>query len=274
MDPHGIALVTGASRGIGRAVALELARRGFEVVATMRLPDAGRTLAAEARAVGGRLRVDALDVTEVAAYPLPAGLRVLVNNAGVDGDWLPVEHTPVAAWRAIFDTNLFGLVELTRRAIPALRAAGGGVVCNVTSCSTLAPMPLFAAYRASKAAVSAFGESLRIEVARDGIRVVEVMPGAIGTDMLARAGAATDGVLPAPYEALGRRVHESQVAAQAAPTPVAEAAAATVDAILDDAGPVRRAIDPMGATLLEAWRRGEDEQMQVDFRRLFADDEA
>jgi NAD(P)-dependent dehydrogenase (short-subunit alcohol dehydrogenase family) len=272
MDARGIALVTGASRGIGRAVALELARRGFDVVATMRHPDAAGTLSDEAHAAGGRLTVAPLDVTDAGGFQPPEGLRVLVNNAGVDGEWLPVEQTTVASWRHVFETNVFGLVALTRRAIPVLRAAGGGVICNVTSCSTLAPMPLFAAYRASKAAVSAFGESLRVEVAPAGIRVVEIMPGAIGTDMLARAGTATDGALPEPYTALGQRVHASQVAAQAAPTPVAAAATATVDALLDDGGPVRCAIDPMGAALLEAWRRGEDEQMQVEFRRIFADD--
>jgi NAD(P)-dependent dehydrogenase (short-subunit alcohol dehydrogenase family) len=272
MDAHGIAVVTGASRGIGRAVAVELARRGFDVIATMRRPDAGTTLPDEARAAGGRLTVAALDVTRAEAFPMPDGLRVLVNNAGVDGDWLPVEHASIASWRAVFDTNVFGLVELTRRAIPVLRAAGGGVICNVTSCSILAPMPLFAAYRASKAAVSAFGESLRVEVATAGIRVLEVMPGAIGTDMLARSSTATDTPLPAPYTGLGQRVHASQVGAQAAPTPVAAAAAATVDAILDDDGPVRCAIDPMGAALLETWRRGEDEEMQVEFRRIFLDE--
>lgn len=274
MNASGTALVTGASRGIGRAVAVELARRGFDVVATMRRPEAGRSLAEEAPDVAGRLRVEALDVTRLEAYAPPAGLRILVNNAGVDGEWLPVEHTPLASWRTVFETNLFGLVELTRRAIPQLRAAGGGVVCNLTSCSTLVPMPLFAAYRASKAAVSAFGESLRVEVAADRIRVLEVMPGAIATDMLARASDETAADLPAPYVTLGHRVHAGQLAAQAGPTPVADAAAALVDAILDDDGPVRCAIDPMGAALLADWRRGEDERVQRDFRRIYVDDDA
>jgi len=271
MDPRGTALVTGANRGIGRGVALELARRGFSVVATMRRPGAS-DLADEAAREGLSLRTIQLDVTRPAALDIPRDLRVLVNNAGVDGEWLPVEHTQLDSWRTVFETNLFGLVELTRRAIPALRASGGGVICNVTSCSTLAPMPLFAAYRASKAAVSAFGESLRVEVAPDHIRVVEVMPGAIATDMLARASDATAVSVPEPYTALARRVHESQLAAQQAPTPTTVAAGAIADAILDDAGPVRCAIDPMGAALLDAWRQGDDEQMQIDFRRLFAGD--
>src|SRR4029077_11679013 len=111
-------------------------------------------------------------------------LRVLVNNAGVEDDNLPVEVMPAEVWRKLFETNVFGLVEVTKQAIPLLRASGGGVICNVTSSSILAPVPFLAAYRSSKAAVSAIGESLMAEGAEWGIRVLEVMPGPIETDML------------------------------------------------------------------------------------------
>src|SRR5207253_10370040 len=109
--------------------------------------------------------------------------RVLGNNAGVEVDPLPFEVTPLSRWREMFETNVFGLIEVTRRAIPLLRRNGGGVICNVTSSSLFAPVPFYAPYRASKAAVSALGESLRAEVAPFGIRVVEIMPGPIATDM-------------------------------------------------------------------------------------------
>jgi len=82
VEAEGVALVTGASRGLGRAVALELARRGFEVVASMRDPDAGAALLAEARAESLALRIDRLDVERPETIRVPAGLRVLVNNAG------------------------------------------------------------------------------------------------------------------------------------------------------------------------------------------------
>ena len=91
---------------------------------------------------------------------------------------------PLDAWQRLFATNVFGLVEVTKRAVPIMRAAGGGVICNITSSSTLAPVPFLGTYRASKAAVTAIGESLAAEVAQFGIRVVEVMPGPIETDML------------------------------------------------------------------------------------------
>ena len=172
MNAEGIAVVTGASRGIGRAVAVELARRGFEVLATMRDAAAGAQLADEAGTSGSRVRVAALDVTRPETIRLPDGLRVLVNNAGAEREHLPVEETPLEDWRDVFETNVFGLVEVTRRAIPLLRAAGGGVICNLGSSSILAPVPFYAAYRASKAAVSALSMTLRAELAPQHIRVV------------------------------------------------------------------------------------------------------
>ena len=83
----------------------------------------------------------------------------------------------------MFETNVFGVVALTSAAIPTLREHRPSVVCTVTSSSIIASVPFFSAYRASKAAASAFGDSLRVEVASSGIRVVEILPGPIDTDM-------------------------------------------------------------------------------------------
>ena len=261
MEPAGIGAVTGASRGIGRAVALELARRGFDVVATMRDPQAGADLPEEAQAMGGRLRVDALDVTRPDTIRLPDGLRVLVNNAGVEREHLPVEETPLELWRELFETNVFGLVEVTRRAIPLMRAAGGGVICNMGSSSILAPVPFYAAYRASKAAVSALGETLRAELAPQHIRVVEIMPGPIDSDMLRHSQATMvepAGELYRPM-ADGMNANKGMVAEMI--QPAADAARLIVDAILDDDGPMRSGCDPMGSGLIDAWRRTTDEEM-------------
>jgi len=258
VEATGVALVTGAGRGIGRALAFELARRGFEVVATLRDPSGSAALAAAARDAGVRLRIAHLDVTQPEGFAMPDGLRVLVNNAGVEAAQLPLEHAPLATWRAVFETNVFGLVALTQLAIPKLRAAGGGVICNLGSASLLVPMPLFAAYRASKAAVAALGESLCVEVAPFGIRVLEIVPGAIATDMLARADRASEAGAFAVYRALAERIDRARRAAAGAATDVARAAAAIADAILDDAAPLRVAPDPMGAALLDAWRTQDD----------------
>jgi NAD(P)-dependent dehydrogenase (short-subunit alcohol dehydrogenase family) len=261
VKPEGTAVVTGASRGIGRAVALELAARGFETIATMRDPAMGNTLSTDAAADAGRLQVARLDVTDPAGFEMPAGLKVLVNNAGVERPHLPFEHTPLDDWRAMFETNVFGLIEVTRRAIPKLRAGGGGVIVNVTSSSILAPVPFFAVYRSSKAAVGALGESLRAELAPFGIRVLEIMPGPIDTDMLAGSAEPPAALQYEPYRAMAERTHEGRLNVGPMITPTAEAARAIVDATLDDDAPLRVGCDPLAVGLIEAWRGQSDEEM-------------
>ncbi len=257
MDIHGSALVTGASRGIGRAIAVELADRGFDTVATMRDPGAGATLASEA---GGRLHVQRLDVTDPSTFDLPEDLRVLVNNAGIDTDYLPVEFANVDDWRRMFETNVFGVVALTAAAIPILRANQPSVVCTITSSSIIAAVPFYSAYRASKAAVSAFGDSLRVEVAPFGIRVVEILPGPVDTDMFRLSTGEQDAGRFTDYSALGgvaatlRRQHADPRVVEPA-----QAAAVIVDAILDTSGPMRYGCDPISLELLDLWRQCDDE---------------
>lgn len=259
MQATGSALVTGASRGIGRAVALELGRRGFDVVASMRDPAAGETLATAARQSGLRLRTARLDVDLPETIAIPPDLRVLVNNAAIEADYLPVEETPMEHWRRVFATNVFGLVEVTRRAIPVLRANGGGVICNVTSSSLLIPTPFYAVYRASKAAVSALGESLRVELAPFAIRVIEALPGPIETDMLAHSDRTYEAARFPPYAAMAARSLANRRSVTAG-TATADAARSIADAIAADDGPLRVGCDPMSAQMLDMWRQAPDEQ--------------
>ncbi len=250
MEPKGTAVVTGASRGIGRAVAIELAARGFDTVATMRDPADGNDLAALG---AGRIEVQRLDVTDASSILLPEGLRVLVNNAGVESDNLPLEHMPLESWQRLFATNVFGLVEVTKHAVPIMRAAGGGVICNVTSSSTLAPVPFLGTYRASKAAVTALGESLAAEVAQFGIRVIEIMPGPIETDMLAGSDRPPAGPDHAEYADLAARMWEGRQGIRDSYTPAPEAARRIVDAICDDDGPLRYGCDDLSEGMLAGW---------------------
>jgi NAD(P)-dependent dehydrogenase (short-subunit alcohol dehydrogenase family) len=283
----GVAVVTGASRGIGRAVALELGARGLEVVATMRDPDAGRSLLAEADAAGSTLRVARLDVTRADEFDVPEGLRVLVNSAGVRLRYLPVEETPLDEWRETFETNVFGLAELTRRALPVLRRTAdtrraegrsGVVVCNVSSSSILLPHPFMGTYRASKAAVSALCDSLRLELAPFGIRVVEILPGPIGTDLLhdSLMMRPPEAVEFEPYRHLGERQYAVSRDALPYVTSPADAAKAIVDAVLagavlaDDAAgptdalPMRVGCDPISVDQLAHWRGSSDEQLAAE----------
>ena len=258
-------MVTGASRGIGRAVAIELASRGFDAVATMRNPADGADLDGV-----DRVRVQRLDVTDPDTIALPAGLRVLVNNAGVESDNLPLELMPADAWSRMFATNVFGLVEVTRRAVPLMRAAGGGVICNVTSSSTLAPVPFLGTYRASKAAVTAIGESLAAEVAQFGIRVVEIMPGPIETDMLAGSEKPSPAIDHPDYHDLAARMWEGRKAVVDAYTPAAEAARRIVDAICDDDGPLRYGCDDLSAGMLGGWNATDNAQWVRGMLRSFS----
>jgi NAD(P)-dependent dehydrogenase (short-subunit alcohol dehydrogenase family) len=236
-----------------------LASRGFATIATMREPEDGSLLAKE---TSGQLTVRHLDVNDPNSYHVPADLRVLVNNAGVDSEYLPVEFSDLDDWRALFETNVLGVVGMTAAALPVLRANQPAVVCNITSSSILASVPFYSAYRATKAAVSAFGESLRAEVASAGIRVVEILPGPIDTDMFRLSTgdpAATrfDGYRRLAEETtkLRQEYADPQVAAPA------DAAGLIVDAILDDGGPLRYGCDPLSIGMLDLWRQSDDETM-------------
>jgi NAD(P)-dependent dehydrogenase (short-subunit alcohol dehydrogenase family) len=252
VEPKGTALVTGASRGIGRAVAQELAQRGFDTIATMRNVDDGAGLDA--------CTVQRLDVNDPATYALPNGLKVLVNNAGVESENLPLELMGADAWRSLFETNVFGLVSVTKAAIPVLRDAGGGVICNVTTSSLLMPVPFLGAYRASKAAVSAICESLRTEVAPFGIRVVEIMPGPIETDMLLMSERPSLAIDDEHYHDLAARMWDARKSVRDNYTPATEAARRIVDAICDDDGPMRVGCDDMSEGMLSAWRGAESDE--------------
>jgi NAD(P)-dependent dehydrogenase (short-subunit alcohol dehydrogenase family) len=257
MEAGGVALVTGAGRGLGRAVALALAGAGFDVVASMRHPEGARDLLEEAEGVG-RLSLQRLDVTDPSTIELPDGLKVLVNNAGIERASLPVEAAPRSDWQEVFATNVFGLAEVTRRAVPLLRAQGGGVICNITSASLYLPVPFYGVYRASKAAVAALGETLATEVAPFGIRVIEVPPGPVSTDMLAASDRPPEAGGAEGYEDLASALYEGRRAINESVTPVDEAAAAICAAICAADGPLRQPCDALGRQLLEAWQAAPD----------------
>jgi NAD(P)-dependent dehydrogenase (short-subunit alcohol dehydrogenase family) len=170
-------LITGCSSGFGLETARHFLERGWQVVATMRTPRNDVLPPHE------RLRVLALDVTDarsireaVAAASAAGPIDVLVNNAGF-GVASPGEFTPLATVREVFETNTFGTIAMTQAVLPQFRERGAGVVVNVTSSVTLKALPLIAAYRASKAAVNAFTESVALELEPFGVRLRLVLPG-------------------------------------------------------------------------------------------------
>jgi len=198
-------LITGCSSGIGRAAALRLHDAGFTVYATARRTDALANVATRG------LRTVALDVTDeesmtraVAAVEADAGaVGVLINNAGY-GLYGPVEQLPMAEIRRQFETNFFGLVRLTQLVLPGMRRRGRGRILNVSSMGGRITLPGGAFYHASKYAVEAFSDALRMEVAQFGIDVVLIEPGPVKTPWndvaaasLATAGAGAAATTPA-----------------------------------------------------------------------------
>jgi len=190
-------LITGCSSGYGLETARHFQARGWQVIATMRTPRP------ELFPPSGRLRVLPLDVTKpesiAAALEAAGPIDVLVNNAGL-GLFGAFEATPMATVRDIFETNTFGTMAMTQAVLPQFRRRRSGLVINVTSTVTLAPMPLVAAYTASKTAIEGFTESLALELAPFDVRVKLVEPGyGPGTRFTANGAERMQGLIPEPY---------------------------------------------------------------------------
>jgi NAD(P)-dependent dehydrogenase (short-subunit alcohol dehydrogenase family) len=167
-------LITGCSSGFGLEIARFFVARDWHVVATMRTPRN------DVLPPSDHLRVLALDVTSPesirTAVEAAGPIDALVNNAGF-GAASPAEVTPMATVRELFETNTFGTIAVTQAVVSQFRERKAGVVVNVTSSVTLKALPLVAAYRASKAAVNAFTESMALELEPFGVRVRLVLPG-------------------------------------------------------------------------------------------------
>lgn len=182
-------LVTGAGRGIGRAIALEFARLGARVAVCARTAAEIDVVAAEVSAAGGEGFASLLDVTDETSIAecfrrvdsfTGGALDVLVNNAGIF-DVAPVEELPVASWRAMFEVNLTGAFLVTRHALPRMRAAGPAHLFNIASTAARQGFPGSTAYCATKYGLRGFGDALREELAGTPIRVSTVYPGATDT---------------------------------------------------------------------------------------------
>ena len=188
-------LITGCSSGIGAAIALMLVRAGHTVYATARRPE---TLA-DLEIAGAK--VLALDVTSEesmtaavkAVEDAHGRVGTLINNAGY-GEYGPIEETDLARVRAMFETNVFGLSRLTQLVLPGMRRAGGGRVINISSMGGRIVFPVGGYYHASKYAVEAISDALRMEVRPFGVDVVVVEPGLIRTGFESRVheGIASD----------------------------------------------------------------------------------
>ncbi|OLP00301.1 dehydrogenase [Mycolicibacterium porcinum] len=211
-----LAVVTGASTGIGAATARELARLGFHVLAGVRRERDGDTIR------GPGIEPLILDITvpdhisslsaRVNEDPHGRPLRALVNNAGA-GINVPIEAFAIDDWRKLFEVNLFGHVAVTQTLLPALIGNKGRVI-NISSVGGRVAMATYGPYAGTKFALEAVSDSLRREMAPLGVHVVVVEPGAVRTEMLRRAGTTTYQLPPELAQRYSGLVHA--VTAQAA----------------------------------------------------------
>jgi len=182
-------IITGASSGIGRALAVELARREAHVLINARRAERLESLAEDIRKEGGRVETVVGDLTEPnvreriveAAKERFGGLDVLVNNAGV-GSMGKFEHADPRRTRDVMELNFFALTEMTRLALPLLKHGTTPMIVNVSSILGLRGAPYSSAYTASKFAVQGFSESLRAELTPHKIDVLVVSPGTTETE--------------------------------------------------------------------------------------------
>jgi NAD(P)-dependent dehydrogenase (short-subunit alcohol dehydrogenase family) len=188
-----VALITGASQGLGRALALAFAREGARVVVNARSEDSVRPVAGEVEDVGGEVLAVAADVSKGADVERLVGesverlgkIDVLVNNAGLLGPRVAIEDYPEGEWRRIIDANLTGPFLVSKAAIPYL--SEGASIINVVSGVSVEGRAEWGAYSVSKFGIEGLNQILAAELAERGIRVNAVDPGGMRTDMRAAA---------------------------------------------------------------------------------------
>jgi NAD(P)-dependent dehydrogenase (short-subunit alcohol dehydrogenase family) len=234
-----VALITGCSSGIGRALADAFKAAGFEVWASARKAE-DVALLASAGFTAVQLDVNdnvALEQLGERINQQHGGLDVLINNAGY-GAMGPLLDGGVPAMQRQFETNVFSIVGVTRALFPVLRRAKGLVV-NIGSVSGVLVTPFAGAYCASKAAVHALSDALRMELAPFGIRVMEVQPGAIQSSFAKNAGHEAEQLIneQSPWFPLREGIRARAKASQDKPTPASEFAAVLLKAVQQNKPP-------------------------------------
>jgi NAD(P)-dependent dehydrogenase (short-subunit alcohol dehydrogenase family) len=272
-----LVLITGTSTGIGLSSAIECAAAGFRVIATMRDPARRKALdeAAKARGLEALISVEQLDVTADNVAPKIRELVLkygpfygLVNNAGIAIGGV-FEEQSEADVRAQFETNVFGLMAVTRAVLPTMRAARRGRIINVSSIAGRVAFPLASAYAATKHAVEGLSESLRWELEGFGIEVCVVEPGTFKTPIFfenLRRGANIP--TAGPYTALTEMV-EKLIMEEAAKAPAPDLVGQTIARLLGEEAPrFRTVIGTDARTLVTLRRMVPDRLFASGIRRL------
>lgn len=234
-------LITGCSSGIGAALAREFHARGHRVIATARRLESLESLRAESMRT---LSLDVTDAASIAALVQSLGdepLDLLINNAGY-GQFGAMTDQTLSEMRAQFDTNVFAPVVLTNALLPLLRRGQQPCVAHIGSISGLVTTPFSGAYAASKAALHAMADAMRMELASLGVRVVTVQPGGIASNF---GNAGSEHIeLPAdsPFQPMAALIQQRAQLSQSDATPADAFARKVASHLLDpNAGPICRA---------------------------------
>lgn len=268
-----IALVTGASSGIGNATAHALAGRGYDVYAGARKRADLDRLSSE-----GFHAVE-LDVTDEASIlaavrhveEARGSVDVLINNAGY-GQMGAVEEVTLDQWRRQFETNVFGLVRVTQAVLPGMRRAGRGRIVNIGSMGGEFTFPLGAAYHSTKYAVESISDALRFEVAAFGIDVILIQPGVVATALATSTVESIATSENSPYARLVagfRQGAEAQMGPDAGVLQPEEVAAEIVAAVTADPVPTRVKIGAMAAQMTSARRSMSDRDWDAMLAPMF-----
>lgn len=229
-------MITGCSSGFGLETARYFLEHDWNVIATMRTPQ--RDLLPKS----DRLRLLSLDVTQsqsIARAIEDAGdIDVLVNNAGV-GMLNALEGVSQQALREVFETNTLGTIAMTQAVLPQFRQRRSGLIISITSAVTLKPLPLLAAYTASKAAVNAFTESLALELKPFNIRVGLILPGRAPETRFGENAQRIMGNIPADYAELSQQIFNNMRDASARVTWPIDVAKAVWQVANDPSAPMR-----------------------------------
>jgi NAD(P)-dependent dehydrogenase (short-subunit alcohol dehydrogenase family) len=267
-------LVTGSSTGIGLASALAFGRAGHTVAATMRNPARAPELAETAARERLPITVFAMDVDSDASVTggmariaeAIGSIDVLVNNAGIERMGA-VEHLPLSEFRAVMETNYFGVIRCIQAVLPSMRARRSGCIINIASVAGHIAMSPMASYTASKFALEALSECLAQEVKPFGIRVAIVEPGIIDTAMARHIGTPdAPSIYPQRHRTAG--LFAASLANPAPPSLVADM---VLEIATSGTWQLRHPVGPDAAPFL-GWRRQMTDEAWVDFGAL--DDDA
>jgi NAD(P)-dependent dehydrogenase (short-subunit alcohol dehydrogenase family) len=258
-------LITGCSKGIGLETALAFARAGHQVHATMRNPSQSPALADTAAREKLPITISTMDVDSdasvsnaIAAIQKNGAIDVLVNNAGIEGVG-PVEELPLAKFRAIMETNYFGVLRCIQAVVPEMRERKSGCIINISSVAGRICNPPLTSYCASKWALEALSEGLAGELKTFNVRVAIVEPGIIDTAMAQRIGD------PAPGSPYGQTARFSLLFSKSLENPVPPSLVAEkiLEVAQSESWQLRHPVGPDAAGFLE-WRKSMSDEEWIE----------